>query len=380
MRDKTMKRALSPARMDRADVLGGRAQAGPTGNPIGIFPVVWRGLSWLVVLLVAGAWNPLLRENEHARKAAQLLRRGKAAKAVEEYRKAQKELGERPELQYDLGVALAAAGKDEDAEKPYLEASTKGDRKIRTKARYNLGNAYSRMAAKKAGEGTKALTGAFAILKKLGELPDKPTKEQCQQFHKAVLAYKKAGALFDVAKHLDQKAFFEYKEVLLRQSNHFKAKWNLELALRGIAQADSVAKQASRIEDEYAKKCGQKDKKNQDKKKNDSKNQDKKNPNKKNQDKKNQDSKSKDKKNQDSKSQDKKNQNQPNQKQNDQQKDKPQPQRGDKPQKQRREKDKRQSRLQQVERQLDRFERTQRKMQRQRMRGSMQRRRVVKDW
>ena len=324
-----------------------------------------RLFAWPLLLLVTGAWNPLMRENEHASKAAAALRHGKADKAVKLYRKAMRELGERPELKYDLGAALAAAGKDEEAEKAYLEASTRGDRKLRIRARYNLGNSYARLAAKKAAEGTKSLTAAFAVLKKLGEVPDKPTKDQCKQFKQAVQAYQNAAGRFSEAKALDQKAFFEYKEVLLRSPGHFKAKWNLELALRGMEQAKGVETQAKRLSEEYARKC-EKNKKKQDKK-----NEDKKNQNKKNQDKKNRNKKQQDRKNQDKKQQpknqgDKKNE--PRQQKKQQQK-----------QQKKQQKERQQNRRQQVERQLDRFERTQRKMQRRMNRGGV-RRRVVKDW
>jgi len=312
-----------------------------------------------VILLVAGGWNPLQRKNEQSVDAAKALREGKAAKAVELYRKAMRALGERPELKYDLGLALAAAGKDEDAEKAYLAASTRGDRKLRLKARYNLGNLYSRMAAKKATEATKSLTAAFAMLKKLGEVPDKPTKEQCAQFGKAVQAYKTAAGLYGAAKGLDRKAFSEYKEVLLRRPDHFRAKWNLELALRGVEQAKSVEAQAKRIAEEYGRKC-QKNQKKQNKK-----NQNQNKQNKKDQKKKQQPKDQGDKKQ--NKPEPKKNQDK-NKQRNEKQKQQP---------KQRKQQER--NRRKQVEKQLDRFERTQRKMQRRMMRGGA-RRRVVKDW
>ncbi|MCD6497458.1 MAG: hypothetical protein J7M25_04035 [Deltaproteobacteria bacterium] len=222
-------------------------------------------LAVMVGTMAWGGWSWFQRKNESVQKGMSLLRKGKSDKALLAFKKAQRKLGERPAVTYDLAVALSAAGKLEDAAKKYLDASMRGNRSLRIKARYNLGNVYYRMAKKSATQGSKQLSAALAALKKAGNVvtAPQPTKEQCAALGQAAKAYKAAGTSFGQAKEQYGKARGEYREVLIRHPAFFSAKWNLELALKGIDQADHVLSEAKRIGSLYAAKCQKKKKKNQ---------------------------------------------------------------------------------------------------------------------
>jgi tetratricopeptide (TPR) repeat protein len=65
---------------------------------------------------------------------------GKPKEALEAYARAEKALGASPELRLDQGLAAAAAGDTESAERFLRDATTSGDPKLRADASFALGN------------------------------------------------------------------------------------------------------------------------------------------------------------------------------------------------------------------------------------------------
>ena len=121
-----------------------------------------------------------------------LYRAGRYAEAVEAYQSALADGKGTPELHYNLGTALLALSRFDEAEQHFRQALTTGDTELRQRTYYNLGNRYL-LAAR--GQQDPTQSGAL--------------------YRSAIEAYK--GALRIAPRDAD-------------------AKWNLELALREEAQ------------------------------------------------------------------------------------------------------------------------------------------------
>ncbi len=304
--------------------------------------------------LASAAWNPFRRRAPLVEAGAAALKKGEAQEAAEKFKAALAKLGERPPLLFDYGTALAAAGKYDEAISALKEASVKGDRQLRVRARYNLGNAYARKAQATTRQAAGLLSQAVQALSKAGPLPDKPSREQCEAFKKIVAQYEKAAAPYRQAAELYGKAFQEYRQVLLRAPGHYRAKWNLEVVAGWKGRAEGVVREAERLKKVFAERCGQ-GKKQQDKQQQKQQNE--------------QQNKKREQKQQQQQQQQRQQKEQQKRQEQQQARSRPRPRPG--PQEQRR---------RQAERALDRLEKQQRRLRRQRLRGLPHRIRVTKDW
>ena len=221
------------------------------------------GVFWIMVMSfsVLPGWSFLQRPNRDVESGNGMLAQGKSEDALDAYDRASKSLGRIPELSYNRALALMGAGKPEEAVKEFMEASTKGDSALRLKARYNLGNAYTKMSRTKVEEGNKKVLEASELFQKAREAglerDGEPPQEACEILRQAAATYKEAAEKHVAARSLLEKSVGEYRNVLLRQSSHFRAKWNLELAVRGMEVADSVKEEAARVAALYAERCEQ---------------------------------------------------------------------------------------------------------------------------
>jgi Ca-activated chloride channel homolog len=108
-------------------------------------------LGWIVLLLVAGAWDPVNRKAGDVEEGNRKYSAGDFVEAEKRYRAAEKRLPKEPALHYDLGAALHRQAQAmppgperdqrfEDAEKALRLSLDASDAKLRSKAHYNLGN------------------------------------------------------------------------------------------------------------------------------------------------------------------------------------------------------------------------------------------------
>ncbi|HWN80485.1 MAG TPA: VWA domain-containing protein, partial [Candidatus Udaeobacter sp.] len=153
------------------------------------------------------------------------LARGDAKGAAEHYLKALAADPERPEIQYNLGNALYTGNQYTDAEAAYGAAAGKADSLLVPPLRYNLGNTLFRQ----------------------------------EKYAEAAAAY---------------------KETLRKQPGDEAARWNLELALKKLAQQQQQQKDQQKNQQNQSKdqqqNQDQKDQKNQDQKNQDQQQQDQK--------------------------------------------------------------------------------------------------------
>ncbi|CAN5765918.1 hypothetical protein BH23GEM6_BH23GEM6_06210 [soil metagenome] len=126
-----------------------------------------------------------------AEEARRRYNRGEYAAAAELYRTTG-ESDDSPLGRYNLGTALLASGDFAGARDHLRHATLQGEGEVRQAAHYNLGNSY-----------------LFPAL----EVTDLPEQRAMLQL-----------------------AVSSYKEALLQDSKDFDAKWNLELALRLLAE------------------------------------------------------------------------------------------------------------------------------------------------
>jgi tetratricopeptide (TPR) repeat protein len=93
--------------------------------------------------LLLAAWSPLLADHPAVEEGNDRLRAGDAEGALRSYRRAEEELGPRPEIDYDRGAALYRMGRYGEARDSFqkaLDAPGLGSRDA-----YNLGNTLARM-------------------------------------------------------------------------------------------------------------------------------------------------------------------------------------------------------------------------------------------
>ena len=110
-----------------------------------------RKLSWIALLLLCGAWDPVTRKVREVEDGNQRYQAGDYAEAEKRYREAEKRLPGMAGVHFDLGAALhrqaqaAPEGPQRDAlfdsaEKELRLALDAGDARLRSSAHYNLGN------------------------------------------------------------------------------------------------------------------------------------------------------------------------------------------------------------------------------------------------
>ncbi len=113
-------------------------------------------LAWLV-LTGAVVGDRAARRAEEGREA---YRRGDFAAAVRLYRDAQIEKPDSPQLHYNVGSALFKSGDVETAARELEQAAAGGDRRLRARALYNMGNAL--LARQELESAVAAYRGALA--------------------------------------------------------------------------------------------------------------------------------------------------------------------------------------------------------------------------
>jgi len=98
-----------------------------------------RRSTWIAALLALAGFEPLRRANPEVERGNDDFRNKRYEQAVERYQRAKEALPGSPEVRYDLGTALLALGRTEDAVRELREAARLG---AGAKAHYNLGNAH----------------------------------------------------------------------------------------------------------------------------------------------------------------------------------------------------------------------------------------------
>jgi hypothetical protein len=277
-------------------------------------PVVAACLGLASLALLGTGWDLLRKPDQDVEKGNRLVRKGQPKPALEAYQKAERRLGRRQALDYDEGLAYFGLGDLAKAREAFLAAAGTSDEKLRRRALYNLANTAYRegeRSLKPAAEALAAIKQAEEQIAAMGVAPEKKA-ERCQALAMLAKAFEAGTAKLQGVAAAFGPARDEYRQVLRREPGHFDAKWNLELTLRQIGEADrqvkALSEKAASLKKRMELECPDesKDKKDQDKKDQDKKDQDKKDQDKKDQDKKDQDKKDQDKKDQDKKDQDKK--------------------------------------------------------------------------
>jgi len=100
------------------------------------------------------AFDPFRSTNSHVEEGNAKLGAGKLKEALEHYEKAAKELPDEPGVQYNLGIARFQLGQLDPARQALVKATTAGDRDLRAKAFYNLGNVQLEQKQYKAAVGS----------------------------------------------------------------------------------------------------------------------------------------------------------------------------------------------------------------------------------
>jgi Ca-activated chloride channel homolog len=273
------------------------------------------GLALGATVLLSTGWQPFKKPDPDVQQGNKLIRKGKPAKALVAYQKAEKRLGRRHRLDYNRGLALFGKGKLKKAKEAFLSATGGADQHLRKLAFYNLANTLFRLAeptVKKAQTAATAVKNAEAAI---AQFKDESQKQQrCKAMANAAKAFKAAQEANQAVKAAFTEARNEYRLVLLRDPKHFDAKWNMELCLRHMGGADAangrLTARAKELADRFQKECKppeDKKKKNKDKQNKDKQNKDKQNKDQQNKDKQNKDKQNKDKQNKDKQNKDKQN-------------------------------------------------------------------------
>jgi Ca-activated chloride channel family protein len=98
-----------------------------------------RKAAWLLCLTLLAGFEPLRRPNPLVEQGNRAYREKRYEAALDLYRRAQQGLPENADLTADVGTALLALGRTDEAIRTLREAARKG---AGAKAHYNLGNAY----------------------------------------------------------------------------------------------------------------------------------------------------------------------------------------------------------------------------------------------
>lgn len=96
-------------------------------------------VSILLPLLLAA--SPLTREQPDVRAGNERLLQGDPSGALERYQAAERSVGQRPELDYDRGIALLRQGKTAEALEALRRAAERGDGPLASRALQNAGGA-----------------------------------------------------------------------------------------------------------------------------------------------------------------------------------------------------------------------------------------------
>jgi Ca-activated chloride channel family protein len=97
------------------------------------------GIALLALLLAA--WSPFLREHPAVKEGNERLIEGDEAAALERYDSAEREVGPKPELEYDRGNALFSAGRHAEAAERWNRAVENAEPRLASRALQNAGNA-----------------------------------------------------------------------------------------------------------------------------------------------------------------------------------------------------------------------------------------------
>jgi len=208
----------------------------------------------LATTLIAGGWlaQVLASTDGDVDRGIEALEAGDFEAALTHFEAAEKRRGERPELEYDRGLALWALGRTEDAAKAFERGTESEDETVRSSSHYQLGNA------------------AFGD----------------EDYEAAIAAY----------------------EACLRAlPEHQNAKWNLELALRKKKEQDEQREKEEQ-EQEQEDQEDQEDQDQEDQDQEDQEDQDQENQDQETQDQETQDQENQDQENQDQENQDKEDQ------------------------------------------------------------------------
>jgi Ca-activated chloride channel homolog len=97
------------------------------------------GIALLALLLAA--WSPFLREHPAVKEGNERLIEGDEAAALEQYDSAEREVGPKPELEYDRGNALFSAGRHAEAAERWKRSVENAEPRLASRALQNTGNA-----------------------------------------------------------------------------------------------------------------------------------------------------------------------------------------------------------------------------------------------
>lgn len=146
----------------------------------------------------AAAWDPFLVENDKVRAGNEALSEGEAARALEHYDRAARELPDRAEVHLNRGLALLEMGElDRAREALRLASQPPASREVRADAYYDLGLAFYRQAEQAASA-------------------EEPNHREAQR--------------------LFREAADAFRQSLRQRPGNADAGWNLELALRRIRE------------------------------------------------------------------------------------------------------------------------------------------------
>jgi flagellar biosynthesis GTPase FlhF len=118
-------------------------------------------LLFLTVCYSADGANSIV---ERVKEGNRLFKENKLPEAMNKYQDARTDAPETPELHYNIGNVYYAENRFQDAINSYEKALLKGATHLKSRARYNLGNATYRMAQRK--ESGEKLEEALGLAKK----------------------------------------------------------------------------------------------------------------------------------------------------------------------------------------------------------------------
>ena len=260
-------------------------------------------LSLGAAALLSTGWQLFKKPDPDVRRGNQLIRKNKPAEALKAYQKAEKRLGRRHRLDYNRGLAHFGKGELKKASEAFLSATGATDKRLRSRAFYNLANTLFRLAVPTLARAQKAELDVKNAEAAIAQFSDESQKKQrCQAMAAAAKAFKAAVEANKSVIAAFGQSRNEYRLVLIRDPKHFDAKWNMELSLRHLGGAEGSNKQladrARELAERFKKECKppeDKNKKDKDKKDKDKQNKDKQNKDKQDKDKQDKDKQNKDK-------------------------------------------------------------------------------------